>query len=174
MWFWCDILSSYVIFDQVHQQMWYKCEILSTWRAKMWPDLCIVEPGGDKGITKYTESSPTNEWLGILMIKNLLHFHFSKTFCSSSICFWVKASAGRKSSTCTLQARNLNFATLRVIIILFQPSSYIGCTLVLWFIFSGKRVETSDPCCVEKFANVIYTIRLWRSWNQNQNHSKTF
>ena len=29
-------------------------------------------------------------------------------------------------------------------------------------IFSGRREESSDPCCEDKFANVIYTIRLWR------------
>ena len=28
--------------------------------------------------------------------------------------------------------------------------------------FSGRREESSDPCCEDKFANVIYTIRLWR------------
>ena len=35
-------------------------------------------------------------------------------------------------------------------------------------IFSGRREESSDPCCEDKFANVIYTIRLWR-WPTREN-----
>ena len=45
-------------------------------------------------------------------------FSFLKTcLYSSSTCFWVKASAGRKSSTCSQRAKNLNSATLRVFIL---------------------------------------------------------
>ena len=45
-------------------------------------------------------------------------FPFRKTcLYSSSTCFWVKASAGRKSSTCSQRAKNLNSATLRVFIL---------------------------------------------------------
>ena len=89
-------------------------------------------------------------------------FPFRKTcLYSSSTCFWVKASAGRKSSTCSQRAKNLNSATLRVI------NDHIF-SLQQHCSFLGKRVETSDPCCEEKFANVIYTIRLWRYWNQTK------
>ena len=34
----------------------------------------------------------------------------------SSTCSWAKASAGRKSSTCSQQAKNLSFVTLKVIV----------------------------------------------------------
>ena len=45
-------------------------------------------------------------------------FLFRKTcLYSSSTCFWVRASAGRKSSTCSQRAKNLNSATLRVFIL---------------------------------------------------------
>ena len=39
--------------------------------------------------------------------------------------------------------------------------------------FSGRREESSDPCCEDKFANVIYTIRLWR-WPTRKNILEIF
>ena len=115
-------------------------KILSSWWTKMWSHFCIMESGGYQGIPKLLYQAQIS---------------FSSKANLSLTCCWAKVSAGRKFLSSTSQARSLNFAILKV---KKNPMRWWRGTLLA----VGRREEVSDPCCEAKFANVIYTIRLWR------------
>ena len=176
-----DIQTTQCDIYQVRQQMWYWCEILSTWWAKMWPYLCILESGGHKGITK-----DADQWMnGKIFWLKTPSFLFRKTcLYSSSTCFWVKASAGRKSSTCSQRAKNLNSATLRVFILsLFNntvQNFFREKSWNIWPLLWGEvcqcdlhnsTVEVLKPNQtggIKTVPNFFYTIRLWRFLKQSE------
>ena len=136
--------------------MWNRCEILPAWWAEMWPQICILESGGHKG------------WW-ISRIWNLFSFCLCHhLFCLTQLNLLLGESISRK------KILNL-FTTSKE----FELRDFEGyCWLMIrlcgkWKLFSGRREESSDPCCEDKFANVIYTIRLWR-WPTRKNILEIF